>query len=420
MEILSTAEKIKRSRIYKGVTLKELCGDKISISKMSCIENGKIKADEETLRYISKILGVEYDYLIQDVYDQIVENIKSIENTQVPYDEMEEIIKYNLEYSLLNSFNDLSFELTHKLFQIYLNEGKSNSIHLIIADYYDLFQKSNSIENQVIYYEDMANFFACIEEYTEAINHYSKVREILEDIKSDNKKKYVYICFHEGVCLSQIGWFEKAYEVLSLVMDYSKYFESDLDKAKYYHLYGRMNLVLKKDNYNKYIELAYKLLQNDSEQISILKMQSGKFNYIIEEKLKGLEDIEEAIKLFPKEKKKEYTSFLLQCINILYENNELEKVEEYIDNALNLAIDVNQNILVERAYYFKGMLYQKRNMYIQAEMYMNLSTDTLLRFANNDQRYKRYNEMAQLYYNLGELKESIKYFVLAVNLEKKI
>ena len=33
MEILSTGEKIKRSRIYKGITLKELCGNKISISK---------------------------------------------------------------------------------------------------------------------------------------------------------------------------------------------------------------------------------------------------------------------------------------------------------------------------------------------------------------------------------------------------
>ena len=53
MEILSTGEKIKRSRIYKGITLKELCENKISISKMSCIENGKIKADEESLKYIS-------------------------------------------------------------------------------------------------------------------------------------------------------------------------------------------------------------------------------------------------------------------------------------------------------------------------------------------------------------------------------
>ena len=47
MEILSTGEKIKRARIYKGITLKDLCEDKISISKMSCIENGKVKADKE-------------------------------------------------------------------------------------------------------------------------------------------------------------------------------------------------------------------------------------------------------------------------------------------------------------------------------------------------------------------------------------
>ena len=43
MEILSTGEKIKRARVYQGITLKELCSDEISISKMSCIENGKIK-----------------------------------------------------------------------------------------------------------------------------------------------------------------------------------------------------------------------------------------------------------------------------------------------------------------------------------------------------------------------------------------
>ena len=50
MEILSTGQKIKRARIYKGITLKELCKDKISISKMSCIENGKVKADSETIK----------------------------------------------------------------------------------------------------------------------------------------------------------------------------------------------------------------------------------------------------------------------------------------------------------------------------------------------------------------------------------
>ena len=64
MEILSTGEKIKRARVYKGITLKELCSDEISISKMSCIENGKIKADSEVLQYISKkyFSYIEYTY----------------------------------------------------------------------------------------------------------------------------------------------------------------------------------------------------------------------------------------------------------------------------------------------------------------------------------------------------------------------
>ena len=66
------------------------------------------------------------------------------------------------------------------------------------------------------------------------------------------------------------------------------------------------------------------------------------------------------------------------------------------------------------------MIYQKKGLFIQAEMYMNLSTDFLFRFAYREEKYKRYNEMAELYYNLGELKVSVKYFTLAINIEKKL
>ena len=66
------------------------------------------------------------------------------------------------------------------------------------------------------------------------------------------------------------------------------------------------------------------------------------------------------------------------------------------------------------------MVYQRKGDLIHSEMYMNLSTDFLLKFASNEEKYKRYNEMAELYYNLSELKESIKYFTLAINIEKKL
>ena len=112
--------------------------------------------------------------------------------------------------------------------------------------------------------------------------------------------------------------------------------------------------------------------------------------------------------------------FLIKCICTLYYNNELDLAVSICDTALNLSICFNDLHLIERAYYFKGMLLQKNNKYREAEMYMNLSTDSLFRFANKEERYKRCLEMADLYYNLNEPKECIKYFTLAMNLEKKL
>ena len=114
MEILSTGEKIKRARVYQGITLKELCSDEISISKMSCIENGKIKADSEILHYISKKLDIDYNYLVQDVYEQIEENLNLLRKNEVPLDKIDEFINYSLEYAMDYSYLDLAFELIHR------------------------------------------------------------------------------------------------------------------------------------------------------------------------------------------------------------------------------------------------------------------------------------------------------------------
>ena len=122
MEILSTGEKIKRARVYNGITLKELCGDKISISKMSCIENGKVKPDEDILRYIADIIKLDYDYLEKDVYEQINENIEFFENNTDIYSDIEKDIKLNLDYAINYEYYELAFKLIHKLFNYYLNQ----------------------------------------------------------------------------------------------------------------------------------------------------------------------------------------------------------------------------------------------------------------------------------------------------------
>lgn len=420
MEILSTGEKIKRARVYQGITLKELCSDEISISKMSCIENGKIKADSEILHYISKKLDIDYNYLVQDVYEQIEENLNLLRKNEVPLDKIDEFINYSLEYAMDYSYLDLAFELIHRLFNFYVENNKIENIQLLISQYYDLYQKSSNDENTLIYYNDMASFFMKTKEYNEAINYFSKMREIIEENGIKDKKSYVYICFREGLCYKETNEIQESYNKIISAVKYIDYIEDPKDKGKIYQEFATLNILLNKVETDKYINLARKYQGDDLVEVANSKAENGKYYFAIRDNVKAIDEIREAIDIFPKESEREYVKFLIKCIDTLYYNNEIELAFSICDTALNLAICFNDLHLIERAYYFKGMLLQKNKRYREAEMYMNLSTDSLFRFANREERYKRYLEMADLYYNLNESKECIKYFTLAMNLEKKL
>ena len=420
MEILSTGEKIKRARVYQGITLKELCSDEISISKMSCIENGKIKADSEILNYISKKLDIDYNYLVQDVYEQIEENLNLLRMNKVPLDKIDEFINYSLEYAMGHSYLDLAFELIHRLFNFYVENDKIENIQLLISKYYDLYQKSSNDENTLIYYNDMASFFMKTKEYNEAINYFSKIREVMEETDIKDKKGYVYTCFREGLCYKETNEIQESYNRIINAVKYIDYIENIKDKGKIYQEFANLNILLNKVETDKYINLAREYQGDDLVEVANSKAENGKHYFVIRDNVKAINEIKEAIDIFPKESEKEYVKFLIKCIDILYYNNEIDLAFSICDTALNLAICFNDLHLIERAYYFKGMLLQKNKRYREAEMYMNLSTDFLFRFANKEERYKRYLEMADLYYNLNESKECIKYFTLAMNLEKKL
>ena len=65
MQILSIGEKIRKLRISKGMTLKDLCEKDISVSKMSNIENGKIEPDDELLDIVSKRLNIDVESYLE-------------------------------------------------------------------------------------------------------------------------------------------------------------------------------------------------------------------------------------------------------------------------------------------------------------------------------------------------------------------
>ena len=420
MEILSTGEKIKRARIYKGITLKELCGEEISISKMSCIENGKIKADDECLKYISDKLQIDYSYLVQDVYEQIKENIKSVKKSKHSLEKIESIIKYNLDYSFRYNFNDLALELIHILFKLYIKDNKIEKLQLLISKYFDLYQHATNNEQIIIYYNDMAEFFVKTKEYHEAISYYSRIIQIYEKDQIKFDDKYIYACFYEGICYKNINLIEESYKCLKKIIDKEALFKNDNDKGDYYHEFAIVNILLYIGEADKYLNIALNYKKDDMKVLAKFKAENGDIYFKVHKDDKALIELEDAAKIYPREDVRGCGEFLIKCIDILYKNNKYDEAFSYISEALNLAIDIDDERLIEKAYYFKGMIHQKLNDYIQAEMYMNLATDFLLRFANNEEKYKRYNEMAELYYNLNELKESIKYFTLAIQIEKKL
>lgn len=420
MEILSIGEKIKRARIYKRITLKELCGEEISISKMSCIENGKIKADDECLKYISDKLQIDYSYLVQDVYEQIKDNIKSVKKSKHSLEKIESIIKYNLDYSFRYNFNDLALELIHILFKLYIKDNKIEKLQLLISKYFDLYQHATNNEQIIIYYSDMAEFFVKTKEYHEAISYYSRIIQIYEKDQIKFDDKYIYACFYEGICYKNINLIEESYKCLKKIIDKEALFKNDNDKGDYYHEFAIVNILLYIGEADKYLNIALNYKKDDMKVLAKFKAENGDIYFKVHKDDKALIELEDAAKIYPREDVRGCGEFLIKCIDILYKNNKYDEAFSYISEALNLAIDIDDERLIEKAYYFKGMIHQKLNDYIQAEMYMNLATDFLLRFANNEEKYKRYNEMAELYYNLNELKESIKYFTLAIQIEKKL
>lgn len=418
MEILSTGEKIKRARVYQGITLKELCGNKVSISKMSCIENGKIKADKDVLEYISEKLGLDYDYLVRDIEEQIINNLKLIKRGLVPDEEIDNVINHNLTYALDYSYNDLAFELIHMLFNYYVKKNKVENIQLIISQYYDLYQKNNTPENTITYYADMATFFYSIKDYNEAINYFSRIRSIIKNKKDFSKADYAYICYREGKSFEKLGKLDKAYDILKEALKYVDSIEKALDKGDIYHSFGTVCIRLNKKNYEKYINISYEYKKEKVAVLAIAKGKTGESYFYANNREKAIQEIMEGIDLFPTIDEKKYVRFLNKCVKTLYENKEYDIAYEITDKALNSAIDTNDIALIEEAYYLKGMILQKKELYVQAEMYMNLSLDSLFKFANKEKRHERYLDMGEMYYKLGDVKDSLKYFTLAMKLEK--
>jgi len=421
LEILSTGEKIKRARIFKGITLKELCENRISIAKMSCIENGKIKADKELLKYISDKIEIDLEYLIEDVYEQILSNLKIIKNNISCDNDSENKLKDNLSYALKYKYYDLAFELIHILFSYYVEENSVENIQLIVSQYYDLYQRNNTEKNTSIYFKDMARYLSQNGEYIEAISYYSKLREMFQQKEEGfHNAEYCLIGYNEALCYQNLKKSDEAYRILSDIIGYVDKIKTDESKGKIYHIYATVCIKLKKDCVDEYKKKAFEYQEYNPISLALSHGNYGKYYFEVGEKEKAIIEIEKGIEIFPNDSVEKNVEFLNYCTNILIENIEYDKAYKITEEALNMAILTDNIKLIEKSYYLKGIILQKMDKYVEAEKYMNLSLDSLFKFGTREERKNRYIDMGHLYHKLGSIADSLKYFNLALAVDKKI
>jgi transcriptional regulator with XRE-family HTH domain len=417
MEILSVGEKIKRARIYKDCTLKELCGDRISISKMSCIENDKVKPESWIIELIAQKLDMDESYLNQGIREQIQNNIAYLDDDNK---DKEEDIKYNLEYAMQYECFDLAFELMHRLFNYYLENEQIEKNQLIIATYYDICEKSGGACNQIVYIKDIARYFFVNKEYGQAITYYSNLSDILQKQAKVNVELLTYIKFNEVACLLALKKYDKAYEISTEFEMYIERVNSNREKADMYSMLAFMSLIKKTDKFKAYECLAYKFYgdENCKKAKAMYYYASPMFDLGMNEE--AISYIKNGLELYSKEDKGRYVSYMLLCISQLVSRNILDIAQEVCDEALNTAINLDNIKLIEKAYYYKSVILQKKGDISSAEMYMNLSTDALFKFGNKKQKFERYIEMGNMYHLLGQLNDSIRCFSMALSFEKKM
>lgn len=414
MNFLSTGEKIKRARIYKGVTLKELCKSDISISKMSCIENDKVKADEWILKMVAERLELNIEYLLHNDVMELEASIKSYKEKSLTEKDFEDI-KERLDYCLAKDYNELSFKFIHILFEAYTKRKKIEEIKSIINIYNEI---QDLVEDgKQIYYEDLAFYFLSRRNFSDAATYFNMSKTQLElkgveEYREEYAKNIIWLSFSYYSMDDYIKAKETLKALINLNLDLS---ENSL--AIINGLLAAINMKLKED-YKKELD-AY--LNFNGE----FNLYYNSMALLIADNYFEAEKTQEAIELLEETKKNvkdiesfSYIQILLGIINRLISYNSIDKAKEYCEEALEISIKLDNHFFIERSYLYKAKIHRLQKSLIQWEMNMNLATDMLIRFASIEEKKERYMEMAEMYHVIGELREAIKYLTLAMSLEK--
>ncbi len=418
MEILSAGEKIKRTRIYKGLTLKDICEDKISVSKMSCIENNKVEPEDWILEIIVEKLGLDMAYLKHGVRQQIEENIEkfSSNNEVIALDE----ILHNVDYAEKYEYHDLTCKLFQILFEYYLNHGMTSELSTTIPRYYNACQKSKDEILHTNYYMYIAKYLYSNKEYSQAGSYISTVRRKLDELNLKESIEYIKATYNHAVIYIQSGNLEKAIEVTEDLKEVLHFNNDEFINAEIYKVLAIMEIYLKGDKVNYYIEESLHRYGEMLDKRAAAYFDIAEAMIFNDMKNSGITYLIKSLNEYPRINKEHLCDFLINGVEILIKCNYYDEALKYIEEVLDISIELNLIPGMDRGYFYKATILEKQDNYIMAESYIMLSLDALLKYGSKNDICKRYMKIGKMYHKMGQVKDAIRYFDLAFKIEKSM
>lgn len=413
MEILSVGEKIKRLRTYKGIKLKDICNENLSISKISCIENNKIKPDKYSLEILASKLGTTYEYLSKDVFSQIYENIENL-NKDLKTNNFDKY-KYNLYIAVKYKIYDLVFYICNQMFKKFIfnqyYDLNMQKISEIIPIYFDALLEIKSIENEIIYNLDLACYFFIKHEYKVAAYYFKFLREM--SLKFEILKLYKELIFvNEINCYINSRQYDRIYDLEEMINCNlkSSLEEEYLNEFRYFKIILVIRYNFEKFDKGIVLRFIEKCLLKDKVKY-LYKICNilYEFGYVSE----CIYFCKELYSIISKNNFENYEDIL--CRSLIYiskiyiENSIFDKLEKIVEDSLNLSIYIGCPEFICESYFNKAILCGKKNDFDKLDTYIDLSVYFLNQLELN-RNSDKFLSIGFLFYKLGNIYEAVKNF----------
>lgn len=227
------------------------------------------------------------------------------------------------------------------------------------------------------------------------------------------------ITYNKIICFIALNDYEKAYELSDTIIKFINMIDGDIKKAKVYHILAILSLKNDTEKFKVYEKKANEFYKDNLKDKSTSMVEYAEVMFTLNMSEKAVFYINEALKIHPKEHAEEFANFVIKIVGILIKNQIWDIVESICNIALDCSIKLNDIVLIERAYYYKALIFIKKGQLAEGEMYMNLSLDALSKFQTNICMYERYMEIGCMYYDMKKVQEALKYFNIAIDLKQK-